>query len=73
MTRRTDSKGRVTLPTDFANCLVTLERRGDELIIRKAKKAAGRRYRFRELMDRVTPDNLHAEVSTGRPVGREAL
>jgi antitoxin component of MazEF toxin-antitoxin module len=73
MTRKTDAKGRVTLPADFANCLVTLERRGAELVIRKAKKTAGRRYTFRELMDRVTPDNLHAEISTGRPVGREAL
>jgi antitoxin component of MazEF toxin-antitoxin module len=73
MTRKTDAKARVTLPPDFANCLVTLERRGVELVIRKARKAEARRYAFRELMDRVTPENLHAEVGTGRPVGREAL
>jgi antitoxin component of MazEF toxin-antitoxin module len=26
-----------------------------------------------ELLDRVTPENLHAEVSTGEAVGRESL
>ncbi len=34
---------------------------------------AVRRYSFKELMARVTPDNLRAEVSTGPPVGRETL
>jgi antitoxin component of MazEF toxin-antitoxin module len=73
MTRKTDSKARVTLPRDFASCLVTIERHGDELRLRKAKKVSARRYTFRELMDQVTPDNLHAEVDFGGPVGKELL
>ena len=31
LTRKTDGKARLTLPTDFASCLVTIERQGDEL------------------------------------------
>ena len=30
-----------------------------------------RRARLRDLLDRVTNDNLHEEVDTGAPVGRE--
>jgi hypothetical protein len=73
LTRKTDGKARLTLPSDFASCLVTVERHGDELRIRKARKAAGRRYTFRQLMAGVTKANLHAEVPTGPAVGREAL
>ncbi len=73
VTRKTDGKARVTLPDDFANCLVTLERDGDEVRIRKASRTSGRRYTFRQLMAGVTKDNIHAEVSTGPPVGRESL
>ena len=36
LTRKTDQKARVTLPSDFASCLVTIERHGDELRVRKA-------------------------------------
>lgn len=72
-TRKTDSKARLILPSDFASCLVTIERQGDELRVRKAKKGVARRYTFRQLMKGVTKKNIHAEVSTGRPVGREAL
>jgi hypothetical protein len=73
MTRRTDRKGRVTLPSSFAGCLVVLDVRGDEVRIRKAKRVTPRRYSFKELMAGVTPDNIHAEVETGPPVGREEL
>ena len=73
LTRKTDHKGRVTLPNDFASCLVTIERDGDELRVRKAKKGATRRYTFRQLMAGVTKDNIHAEVKTGPAVGRAAL
>jgi len=71
-TRKTDKKGRVTLPADFADCLVIVEREGDELRIRKAKKP-GRRYSFKQLMAGVTDDTIHGEVKTGAPVGRELL
>src|SRR5438132_783302 len=49
--RKTDRKARLTLPSDFASCLVTLERRGDELSVRKVK---ARRYSFKQLMAKVT-------------------
>jgi hypothetical protein len=73
LTRKTDRKARLTLPSDFASCLVTVERHGDELRIRKARKVVARRYSFRQLMAGVTKDNIHAEVKTGPPVGGEAL
>jgi hypothetical protein len=73
LTRKTDRKARLTLPSDFASCLVTVERRGDELRVRKAKKVAARRYSFKELMAGVTKANVHAEIETGPAIGREAL
>jgi antitoxin component of MazEF toxin-antitoxin module len=73
LTRKTDGKARLTLPSDFASCLVTVERHGDELRVRKAKKVVARRYSFKQLMSKVTKKNLHAEISTGRPVGKESL
>jgi hypothetical protein len=73
LTRKTDSKARLTLPNDFASCLVTVERQGDELRVRKAQKVVARRYSFKQLMQRVTKQNIHAEVKTGPAVGREAL
>jgi antitoxin component of MazEF toxin-antitoxin module len=73
LTRKTDHKGRVTLPSDFAGCLVTVERVGDELRIRKARKVVARRYSFKQLMAGVTPENIHAEVPTGPAVGKETL
>lgn len=73
LTRKTDQKGRLTLPSDFASCLVTVERHGDELRVRKARKVVVRRYTFKQLMAKVTKKNIHAEVKTGPAVGREAL
>ncbi len=73
LTRKTDQKARLTLPSDFASCLVTVERHGDELRVRKAKKVVARRYTFKQLMAGVTKKNLHAEVDTGPAVGKEAL
>ena len=73
LTRKTDRKGRLTLPSDFASCLVTVERTGDELRVRKARKVVTRRYSFKQLMSKVTKKNLHAEVKTGPARGREAL
>jgi antitoxin component of MazEF toxin-antitoxin module len=73
LTRKTDPKGRLTLPSDFAGCLVTVERVGNELRIRKAQKVVARRYSFKQLMAGVTPENIHAEVKTGPAVGGEAL
>ena len=73
LTRKTDRKGRLTLPSDFAGCLVTIERAGDELRVRKVQQVVARRYSFKQLMAGVTAENIHAEVQTGPAVGREAL
>jgi hypothetical protein len=73
ITQRTDRKARLILPPDFASCLVTIERLGDELRVRKAKTVAARRYSFKDLMSRVTTQNIHGEVKTGPAVGKEAL
>jgi hypothetical protein len=73
LTRKTDGKARLTLPSDFTSCLVTVERQGDELRVRKARTVVARRYSFKQLMAKVTKKNLHAEVKTGPAVGREAL
>jgi hypothetical protein len=73
LTRKTDHKARLTLPSDFASCLVTIERQGDELRVRKAKAVTVRRYSFKQLMAGVTAANIHAEVKTGPAVGSEAL
>lgn len=73
LTRKTDRKARLTLPSDFASCLVTVERHGDELRVRKARRVVARRYSFKQLMAKVTKKNIHAEIRTGPSVGREAL
>ena len=62
VTRKTDEKGRLRLPSDFASCLVTVERHGDEMRVRKARKVVARRYTFKELMAKVTKKNIHAEI-----------
>ena len=73
LTRKTDQKARLTLPSDFADCLVTVERVGVELRVRKAKRVVARRYTFKQLMAGVTAKNIHKEVKSDPPVGREAL
>lgn len=73
LTRKTDQKARLTLPGDFADCLVTIERQGDELRVRKAQRVVARRYTFKQLMAGVTKENIHGEVKTGPAVGKEAL
>ncbi len=72
-TRKIDGKGRLSLPNDFAGCLVTVERVGDEVRIRKVRQGVSRRYSFKQLMAGVTAKNIHEEVGTGKAVGGEAL
>jgi hypothetical protein len=73
ITQKTDRKARVTLPSDFASCTVTVERDGDELRIRKARHVHERRYSFKQLMSGVNKNNIHAPVDFGPAVGGEAL
>jgi antitoxin component of MazEF toxin-antitoxin module len=73
VTRKTDRKARLTPPSDFADCLVTVERHGEELRVRKVQKVVARRYTLRQLMAGVTAKNIHAEVKAGPAVGKESL
>jgi antitoxin component of MazEF toxin-antitoxin module len=73
LTQKTDPKGRLQLPSDFADCLVAVERNGDELRIRKVRQVTTRRYSFKQLMVGVTPQNIHAEIQTDPAAGGEAL
>jgi hypothetical protein len=73
MTRKTDAKARLVLPADFADSLVTIQRVGDELRVRKARQVVARRYTFKQLMAGVTAKNIHPPVDTGARVGGEAL
>lgn len=73
LTRKIDGKSRLTLPPDFANSLVTVERVGDEVRIRKARQMVARRYTFKQLMAGVTKKNIHAPIETDPPRGSESL
>ncbi|MDE2974277.1 MAG: AbrB/MazE/SpoVT family DNA-binding domain-containing protein [Gemmatimonadota bacterium] len=44
---------------------VELVSRGEQVVIRK------RRYDLAEMLERVSPDNLHSEADFGPPTGRE--
>jgi antitoxin MazE len=70
-TRKTDSKGRVLLPADFANALVIVDRvSDDEIRIRKAKVAV-KRISLRELLAGIPDKANEQEVDWGPPIGEE--
>jgi antitoxin MazE len=48
---------------------VDLSIEGSDLIVRSRRR---QRYRLQDLLKQVTAKNLHKEVGTGAPVGREA-
>ncbi|MDO8834910.1 MAG: AbrB/MazE/SpoVT family DNA-binding domain-containing protein [Vicinamibacterales bacterium] len=47
---------------------VALSVRDGDLIVRPTRRA---KYRLDDLVRKITPKNLHREVDTGTPVGRE--
>lgn len=47
---------------------VNLSVEDGELVIRPIRKP---KYRLADLLRKVTPDNVHEEIETGDPVGRE--
>jgi len=47
---------------------VDLSVRDGDLVVRAVKR---RTYRLSELLEKVTAKNLHGEVDTGEPIGRE--
>jgi antitoxin MazE len=51
------------------NSRVEISRRDKQIIITPLKKE----YSLKELLSRVTKENIHSEFDTGRPVGKEAL
>ena len=51
-----------------AGSQVNLSVRDGDLIVRALKR---RTYRLSELLEKVTAENLHREVDTGNPIGRE--
>jgi antitoxin MazE len=71
VTRKVDKKARVTLFADFAGQMVIVERVGDDEVRLKKAKGVTKMYSLAKLLKGVTPDNSHAEVDFGPPVGRE--
>jgi antitoxin MazE len=51
-----------------AGAEVEVSVRDGELVVKPARRA---RYRLEELVRKITAKNLHREVDTGNPVGRE--
>jgi antitoxin MazE len=51
-----------------AGAEVDVSIRDGELVVKPARRA---RYRLEELVRKITAKNLHREVDTGHPVGRE--
>ena len=47
---------------------VDLSLRDGDLVVKPARRTT---YRLKELLEKITAKNLHGEVDTGRPVGRE--
>ncbi len=72
--RRSDNKGRVILPADFAGTVLIIDRISDtELRIKKGQTVRKRKYTLAELLEGVTEENKHPAVDWGPPVGKEVL
>lgn len=48
---------------------VDLSIRDGDLVVKPARR---RKYRLKDLLRKITAKNVHAEVDTGGPVGKEA-
>jgi antitoxin component of MazEF toxin-antitoxin module len=79
----TGQRGTITLPGEFRRHLgieegtplqIILEADG-RLSVRALDRIAapGPMVELDDLLSRITPENLHAEVDTGAPIGREAF
>jgi len=72
--RRSDNKGRVILPADFAASVLIIERVSDtELRIKKGQTIRRRKYTLEQLLAGVTEQNKHPAVDWGPPIGKEIL
>jgi antitoxin component of MazEF toxin-antitoxin module len=70
-TRKVDAKARTTLFADFAGCTVTVERVSPEEVRIRKVRTVKRKYTLAQLVAGITPENRHAEIPTGPPVGGE--
>jgi antitoxin MazE len=68
----------VRIPAAFARSLgleqnsqAELSMARDSLVLTPVRKPAAR-PKLSTLLDRVTPDNVHAETAVGKPTGRES-
>ena len=64
----------IRVPRPFAEELGLQNDSDVDLLLEKRElviKPVAQRYALRELLSRVTDDNLHREVATGAPVGDE--
>jgi len=52
-----------------AGSTVEISVEGESLVLRRVKT---RKYKLAALLAKVTPGNLHGEIETGPPVGRES-
>ena len=72
--RRSDKKGRVILPADFASSVLIVERINDtELRITRGRTVRQRKYTLQALLAGVTEENKHPAVDWGPSVGNEVL
>ena len=49
--------------------LVEIAASDEKIVIKPIRKTA---FKLKTLVSRITPENIHVEVDTGAPVGREA-
>jgi hypothetical protein len=70
-TRKTDAKGRVLLPSDFANALVVVDRVSDDEVRIRKTKVVVKRMSLRELLAGLPDSASDEEVDWGPPVGEE--
>jgi hypothetical protein len=72
--RRSDKKGRVVLPADFAASVLIIERvSATELRIKKGRPVRQRKHTPEQLREGVTEANKHPAIDSGLPVGKELL
>ncbi len=72
--RKTDSRARVALFSDFAAQMVVVERvSDDEVRVRKATAVPKRKYTLAELLAASPPGSIQGDVGFGPAVVNEAL
>jgi hypothetical protein len=74
MTCKADKEGRISLPMDFADQLVVVDRIDDtELRLRKAAAPTSHKKNLAQLLAGITKENIHEEIDAGPTVGKEEL